>query len=131
VSRVRVRSEHCVGFLKGRWSSLHGLRLHIDNPSHIRFAVIWVTACIVLHNFAMLQEAEEDDRGDVELNEFFREGLGLIEEEQRMHEARNLRADEHIANDDRVREVAQDGQLIRGRLQRERLKNVLFEHLGH
>jgi hypothetical protein len=25
VSRVRVHSEHCVGFLKGRWQSLHGL----------------------------------------------------------------------------------------------------------
>ncbi|KAF8584006.1 hypothetical protein K439DRAFT_1647047 [Ramaria rubella] len=84
VSRVHVRSEH----------------------------LIWVTACIVLHNFAMLQEAEEDDGGDVELNEFFREGLGLIEKEQRMREARNLWADEHIANDDRVHEVAQDGQLI-------------------
>ncbi|KIJ48108.1 hypothetical protein M422DRAFT_248289 [Sphaerobolus stellatus SS14] len=71
VSRVRVRSEHCVGFLKGRWSSLRGLRLHINNPRHIHLASIWITSCIVLHNFAMQNEEGED----VEGNEFYREGV--------------------------------------------------------
>ncbi|KAF8584918.1 hypothetical protein K439DRAFT_1616396 [Ramaria rubella] len=70
VSRVRVRSEHCVGFLKGQWSSLCGLRLHINKPSHIWVATIW--------------EAEEGEGGDIELNEFFCKGLSLLEEEQRL-----------------------------------------------
>ncbi|KAF8584917.1 hypothetical protein K439DRAFT_1616390 [Ramaria rubella] len=120
VSRVCVRSKQCVGFLKGRWSSLHGLRLHIDNPTHIQFAVIWVTTCIVLHNFALLHEAKESAGVDVELNEFFREGLELLEDEQRDWEARNSMVDE---------EEAADVQLIQGRLWDENLKQQLFDHL--
>ncbi|KAF8590622.1 hypothetical protein K439DRAFT_1329778, partial [Ramaria rubella] len=127
VSRVRVRSEHCVGFLKGQWFSLHGLWLHINNPSHICFAVIWVMACIVLHNFAILHEAEEHEGIDVELSDFFREGLGLLEEEQRIHDGRNTFVDQHMGSQD----TAPDMQLTRGHLRREELKHVLFEYMDH
>ncbi|KAF8590107.1 hypothetical protein K439DRAFT_1331371, partial [Ramaria rubella] len=120
VSRVCVCSGHCVGFLKGRWSSLHGLRLHIDNPTHIRFTVIWVTTCIVLHNFALLHEAEESTGVDVELNEFFHDSLELLEDEQRDREAWDGMVDE---------EEAADMQLIQGRLRHENLKQQLFDHL--
>ncbi|KAF8573639.1 hypothetical protein K439DRAFT_1649956 [Ramaria rubella] len=120
VSRVRVRSEHCVGFLKGQWSSLRGLQLHIDNPTHIQFTVIWVTTCIVLHNSALLHEAKESAGVDVELNEFFREGLELLEDEQRDREARDGMVDE---------EEATVVQLIQGRLRHENLKQQLFDHL--
>ncbi|KAF8581901.1 hypothetical protein K439DRAFT_1352693, partial [Ramaria rubella] len=112
VSRVRVRSEHCVGFLKGWWSSLHGLRLHIDRPTHIRFATIWVSACIVLHNFAMLHEAEESDGGDIELNEFFRKGLGLLDEERRNWEAQDASHENGVVERDADR--GHDIDLIRG-----------------
>ncbi|KAF8220343.1 hypothetical protein L208DRAFT_1127843, partial [Tricholoma matsutake] len=53
VSRVRIQSEHAIGFLKGRFHSLKNLRLHIkDKKSHI-FATYWVAACIGVHAFAM------------------------------------------------------------------------------
>ncbi|KAF8578055.1 hypothetical protein K439DRAFT_1648881 [Ramaria rubella] len=127
VSRVWVRSEHCVGFLKGRWSSLCGLRLHIDRPAHIRFATIWVSACIVLHNFAMLHEAEESDGGDIELNEFFHEGLGLLDEERRNWEAQDASHENGAVEHDADR--GPDVDLIHGRLRCEELKKTLFEHL--
>ncbi|KDQ49003.1 hypothetical protein JAAARDRAFT_102470, partial [Jaapia argillacea MUCL 33604] len=50
VSRVRVKSEHAVGYLKGRFSSLKGLRQQIkDETDHLR-AVEWVRTCIVIHS---------------------------------------------------------------------------------
>jgi hypothetical protein len=53
VSRVRIRSEHAIGFLKGRFHSLKNLRLKIrDKKSHI-LATFWVAACIAVHSFAM------------------------------------------------------------------------------
>ncbi|KIJ55449.1 hypothetical protein M422DRAFT_151510, partial [Sphaerobolus stellatus SS14] len=75
VLKVHVQSEHCIGFLKGCWSSLRGLHLHIDNPTHIHLASLWITTCIVLHNFAMQHEEGEN----LEANEFYQEGLDLME----------------------------------------------------
>ncbi|KAF8579788.1 hypothetical protein K439DRAFT_1620305 [Ramaria rubella] len=115
VSRVRVHSEHCVGFLKGRWSSLRGLRLHIDKPSHIRVATIW--------------EAEEGEGGDIELNEFFREGLSLLEEEQRLRDGCNAHGE--LNDCERDHAGGHDVDMIRGRLRREELKKTLFEQLGY
>lgn len=49
LSRIRVRSEHVVGFLKGRFASLLELRIQIrDAESHIA-ALSWIRVCIILH----------------------------------------------------------------------------------
>ena len=56
VANVRVRSEHSVGYLKGRFSSLRGLRLRIDRHEHLAYATFWAIACMVVHNFAMEHE---------------------------------------------------------------------------
>ncbi|KAH7918950.1 hypothetical protein BV22DRAFT_991691, partial [Leucogyrophana mollusca] len=56
VSQVHVHFEHCVGFLKGPWSSLRGLQLRIDHPNHLQYASLWIMTCIVLHSFAMLHK---------------------------------------------------------------------------
>jgi hypothetical protein len=59
---LRIRSEHAIGFLKGRFPSLKNLRINItDEPSHI-FATYWIAACIGLHSFAM--QCEEDENPD-------------------------------------------------------------------
>ncbi|KAI0045772.1 hypothetical protein FA95DRAFT_1455900, partial [Auriscalpium vulgare] len=58
VSMVRIRSEHAIGYLKGRFHSLKGLRVSIrDSRSH-KYATYWVAACIGVHAFAMQCEAE-------------------------------------------------------------------------
>ncbi|KIL54974.1 hypothetical protein M378DRAFT_39669, partial [Amanita muscaria Koide BX008] len=58
VSMVRIRSEHAIGFLKGRFHSLKNLRARIcDKKSHI-LATYWVAACIGVHAFAMQCEEQ-------------------------------------------------------------------------
>lgn len=53
VSHVRVRSEHCMGALKGRFQCLRGLRVDIKtNQDHID-ACRWITAAIILHNLVI------------------------------------------------------------------------------
>lgn len=77
-SRLRVRSEHCMGALKGRWPSLRGLRLNLNDPrDHLRICN-WISCCILLHNAVLDidgwvagaeflgahgREEEEEDRG--------------------------------------------------------------------
>ncbi|KAF7297511.1 DDE Tnp4 domain-containing protein [Mycena indigotica] len=58
VSYVRVKSEHCIGFVKGRLQSLKGLRLTINNEADHIYATQWIMACVVVHNFVLLHEAK-------------------------------------------------------------------------
>jgi hypothetical protein len=61
---LRIRSEHAIGFLKGRFQSLKNLRLHIkDRASHV-IATYWVAACIGVHAFAVRHEEEERHLND-------------------------------------------------------------------
>lgn len=79
VSMVRIRSEHAIGFLKGRFHSLKGLRVHIKDEKTHKFATYWVAACVGVHSFAM--QCEEEERGPVSDDEavmadpFIDEGL--------------------------------------------------------
>ncbi|KLO10886.1 hypothetical protein SCHPADRAFT_806927, partial [Schizopora paradoxa] len=61
VSMVRIRSEHAIGFLKGRFKSLKGLRVKIQDKRTHRLATYWVIACIMVHSFAMKCEEEENE----------------------------------------------------------------------
>ena len=49
---LRIRSEHAIGFLKGRFQSLRDLRILIQNEKTHKSAVYWALACAVLHSFA-------------------------------------------------------------------------------
>jgi len=62
VSMLRIRSEHAIGFLKGRFQSLKNLRVKITNKTSHIIATYWVAACIGLHSFAM--QCEEQERHD-------------------------------------------------------------------
>lgn len=56
LSRVRVRVEHCIGLLKGRFQSLKGLRVAVDTKKGLEKAMRWIRVCIILHNFATVDE---------------------------------------------------------------------------
>ena len=71
VSSIRIRSEHCVGFLKGHWSSLHHLWVHINNQHELMYATLWVITCIHLHNFAMAHECHRRDFRLVKLSQLY------------------------------------------------------------
>jgi hypothetical protein len=59
VAHLRVRSEHCMGALKGRWQSLRGLRVAINSKREHVQACRWITVAIVLHNIVVSQEGSE------------------------------------------------------------------------
>ncbi|KAF9514843.1 hypothetical protein BS47DRAFT_1258617, partial [Hydnum rufescens UP504] len=46
---VRIKAEHTIGFLKGHFSSLRGLRQQIKDERDHELAVYWVISCLILH----------------------------------------------------------------------------------
>ena len=75
---MRVKIEHCIGVLKGRFSSLKGLRVYLARRQQCGAALDWVEACCVLHNMMVsfrdtweedavvsgFEEAEDQRNGD-------------------------------------------------------------------
>ncbi|KZT39960.1 hypothetical protein SISSUDRAFT_984079, partial [Sistotremastrum suecicum HHB10207 ss-3] len=59
VSTIRVRSEHCMGALKGRFQSLRGLRVLINRKRDHVFATRWIEMCMILHNLVVDVEGDE------------------------------------------------------------------------
>lgn len=70
VSAVHIWSEHCVGFLKGCWSSLCGLCVAINGEKGLQYTSLWIVACINLHAFAM----KHKDRNFISTDQFFKDG---------------------------------------------------------
>ena len=54
------------------WSS------DFNKSAHIHYASLWITSCIILHTFAIWQEAGLD----MSTNEFYLEGLRIAEDER-------------------------------------------------
>lgn len=59
VAEIRICLEHCMGALKGRWQSLHGLHFAIDQKCDHDAACEWIHMCIILHNLVVDIEGEE------------------------------------------------------------------------
>ena len=125
VSAVRICSEHCMGFLKGRWSSLRGLHVRINNEDSLQFASLWITACIHLHAFAM----DHEDSQFVTRDRFYKTGLRLMKKEKRELRERNAAREEEALRSEREREERADVELLEGRLKREVLKKAIFTYL--
>ena len=75
---LRIRSEHAIGFLKGRFQSLRDLRVLIKDEKSHKAAVYWVVSCVSIHSFAVQCElgrrAEDHDLAD---DPFVAAGLSL------------------------------------------------------
>lgn len=50
LAQSRVRNEHCIGILKGRWSCLREHRQQIRSPNDVQAIIRVSTACVILHN---------------------------------------------------------------------------------
>ena len=125
VSKVHIRLEHCMGFIKGQWSSLYGLQIQINESAHIHFASLWITSCIILHTFAMCCEAGLEMSTD----KFYLEGVQIMEEERILVAAQKAAAETRAATDEVEQEAARDIDLLEGKLVRECLKKELFAAL--
>ena len=125
VSMVRIRSEHAIGFLKGRFQSLKGLRVRIDDEASHKFAGYWAAACINVHAFALQCEAEErEDDDDIgpENDEFVAQGLE--EEESDGEGDRRVRAG-HLAIRAHLNRATGRARIAAAKARREELKELL------
>jgi len=61
LAKLRIRSEHCIGILKGRFPWLRSIRMKVtDNPKSMRRILRLIDATVILHN--MLIEFREEDQ---------------------------------------------------------------------
>lgn len=58
LSTIRIRCEHTIGYLKGRFQSLKELRVRIRNAKDLAYATAWINTCIILHAFCIDQELD-------------------------------------------------------------------------
>jgi hypothetical protein len=81
LSVLRVRAEHAIGLLKGRFQSLRELRIQIGSKQKHRWAILWIRCCIILHNL-VIRIDEEDESHDAVWRDFCIEmgikGLGDV-----------------------------------------------------
>jgi hypothetical protein len=59
VAGLRVRSEHCIGTLKGHFQCLRGLRVHINSNNDHYEACKWISVAIILHNLIIDVEGSQ------------------------------------------------------------------------
>jgi hypothetical protein len=114
LSQLRIRSEHTIGYLKGRFQSLKELRVSIQGPEDIAFATAWVNACIILHAFCTDHEAHFIHQDWLQDGHTFEQTLrasGTPPEPE----------------DEGVR--ARDKTLAKGKAKREELKRILMKRL--
>jgi hypothetical protein len=107
VSHLRVRSEHCIGALKGRWQCLRDLRVNINSVADHERACRWITVAIILHNLVIDVEGEESGK--------FFGGLHGSADEHRDRGGRDEPLEREYADD-------------QGELKRIRLTAELLEH---
>jgi DDE superfamily endonuclease len=60
LAKPRVKSEHCIGLLKGRFPFLRGIRMVLGNKLHMKRIIDHVRAAVILHNFMIGQPFEEE-----------------------------------------------------------------------
>jgi hypothetical protein len=124
VSMVRIRSEHAIGFLKGRFASLKHLRVNIKNEGAHIFATYWIATCIGLHNFAMsCEDNENPDRNTTEAgwqDPFIDEGLSSGPSDMEYELSRS-----------NTRSSRATRRLHKAKAKREKLKEQLFRALDH
>lgn len=111
---LRIRSEHAIGFLKGRFQCLKSLRVSINGKTSHKIATFWIIAGIAVHAFAIrCEEAEkaaagdDSDEDDDERWLFIRAGLSSAEEDADEREPRppyQPRGDESLAAGKKWRE---------------------------
>ncbi len=116
LSRVQIRSEHAIGYLKRQFQSLKKLRVRMNNRKDIRFASCWIQVCIILHALVIDHELEINQEWLVD---------GITWEQKQQQRERNF--------DEKQREVAEgestrqhDISLSQGKRTREALKLRFF-----
>ena len=100
-----------MGYLKGRFSSLRGLRQQIDDATDHKRALAWVKTCVIIH--MLVSFIEEGDEDGEFVTELVREGT-------------DARGDVLRQANSEPSDTQRDTQ---GQRKRTELKRMLFEEL--
>jgi len=100
-SGERVVIEHVMGLVKGRWSSLRGMRLMYRCKKDLKQIKEWIVCCLILHN--MLNDSNDE-----------------------WEEQANIQVDEDVENNMLVAGIHNGGWTMR-----ERIKAEVFEYNGY
>lgn len=118
LSRIRIRSEHAIGYLKGRFQSLKELRIQINSPKDVTYASCWIQSCIILHAFSIDNELETN-------KEWLDDGLTWEKNFRAIAQRSSNDGDE--SSSIRVQIDGRDQSLRAGKLARESLKRKFIE----
>ena len=53
LSRIKIRNEHIIKYVKNRFQFLKELRIQIQNEKNIKYVVVWINFCIILHGYVI------------------------------------------------------------------------------
>ena len=70
----------------------------MDKPTHVQYATLWITTCILLHAFAMEHEGDIDMTND----KFVRKGKELMDQERQERAARLATREEQAAVEEAI-----------------------------
>ncbi|KAL7274676.1 hypothetical protein RUND412_002418 [Rhizina undulata] len=126
LSRVRVKSENAIGYLKGRWQALRELRIMINSKDDVAFLNLIIHVCIILHNFALIHEQEHEEAWRPD-EEFLSEGRLLDQQSRTPIVPANQ---QRVSGRRNTSRKARDADLQRARAFREKLKRCLLEQIN-
>jgi hypothetical protein len=121
-----VRSEHCVGYVKGRWSSLKGLRVSIKGQKGLQYATLWIIACINIHVFALHHER----LGNIQRDSFYAKGKKYQKKARKLERRWQRERRRRAAQEENELDTQEDVDLLEGKIKREELKEELLVYLG-
>lgn len=128
VSKLRIRSEHAIGYLKGHFQSLKGLRVLINSSDAHIIAMYWVAACIGIHSFALKHEIQQRQEQDPDFDDnnpysdpFIYEGISDSEDED----------DSQEQGENRTSTSQISVRLRHGKVHQEKMKKWLFQAKEH
>lgn len=102
LSTIRIRVEHAIGLLKGRFQSLRELRIQIGSKQKHRWAILWIRCCIVISNLIIRLEGDHPDENWMD----FCIRMGLYRADGQMP---SVSTDEHNADDSGDDDMSNDG----------------------
>ncbi|PPQ74561.1 hypothetical protein CVT24_004353 [Panaeolus cyanescens] len=125
LSSVRIKSENCIGFLKGRFQSLKGLRINIVNEKTHKYATYWILGSVAVHDFALRCEKQEKDQGLYHANRT--EGMAdPFVEFGPSHRDRDREREGRVSTEAGAASGARSVNLAAAKARREELKQCLF-----
>ena len=91
-SSGRIVIEHVNGILKGRFSSLRGIRIQVKTAEDFQRINEWITVCLILHNILLRFNDtwdEEDEEEEVEEAQVPAGGVETVPAQQLRQQVQN------------------------------------------